>query len=108
MGTNSSASSRIFIVVFLAFVAVSFYIPDMNKLYFSIFFLIINTLFYRFFAEICMLFLNPSLLSESESEVAQPCLTLCDPMDTSLHQAPLSMGFSRQEYWISVYSKGFL
>ena len=29
---------------------------------------------------------------------AQSCLTLCDPMDCSL-QAPLSMGFSRQEYW---------
>ena len=28
---------------------------------------------------------------------AQSCLTLCDPMDCS--QAPLSMGFSRQEYW---------
>ena len=26
------------------------------------------------------------------------CLTLCDPMDCS-PQAPLSMGFSRQEYW---------
>ena len=24
---------------------------------------------------------------------------LCDPMDCSLLQAPLSMGFSRQEYW---------
>ena len=33
------------------------------------------------------------------SEVAQSCPTLCDPMDSSLHQAPLSMGFSRQEYW---------
>ena len=30
--------------------------------------------------------------------VAQSCLTLCDPMDYSL-QAPLSMGFFRQEYW---------
>ena len=30
--------------------------------------------------------------------VAQSCLTLCDPMDCS-HQAPLSMEFSRQEYW---------
>ena len=29
---------------------------------------------------------------------AQLWLTLCDPMDCSL-QAPLSMGFSRQEYW---------
>ena len=28
----------------------------------------------------------------------QSCLTLCNPMDYS-HQAPLSMGFSRQEYW---------
>ena len=27
------------------------------------------------------------------------CPTLCDPVDSSLHQAPLSMGFSRQEYW---------
>ena len=26
------------------------------------------------------------------------CVTLCDPMDCSL-QSPLSMGFSRQEYW---------
>ena len=24
---------------------------------------------------------------------------LCDPMDCSLPQAPLSMGFSRREYW---------
>ena len=29
---------------------------------------------------------------------AQLCLTLCNPMD-STHQAPLSMGFPRQEYW---------
>ena len=28
----------------------------------------------------------------------QWCLTLCDPMDYG-RQAPLSMGFSRQEYW---------
>ena len=31
-------------------------------------------------------------------EVAQSCPTLCDPMGSSLHQAPPSMGFSRQEY----------
>ena len=36
--------------------------------------------------------------SESESEAAQSCLTLCDPW-TVAHQAPPSMGFSRQEYW---------
>ena len=40
-----------------------------------------------------------SSICEGESEVAQSCLTLCDPMDSSLHQAPPSMGFSRQEYW---------
>ena len=28
----------------------------------------------------------------------QSCLTLCNPMDCST-PAPLSMGFSRQEYW---------
>ena len=32
---------------------------------------------------------------KSESEVAQLCPTLW----TIVHQAPLSMGFSRQEYW---------
>ena len=32
------------------------------------------------------------------SQVTQSCLTLCDPMDCT-YQAPLSMGFSRQEYW---------
>ena len=36
---------------------------------------------------------------KSESEVAQSRPTLCDPMDSSLQQAPPSMGFSRQEYW---------
>ena len=29
----------------------------------------------------------------------QSCPTLCDPMDCAAHQAPLSMGFFRQEYW---------
>ena len=36
--------------------------------------------------------------SVSESEVAQSCPTLCDQW-TVAHQAPPSMGFSRQEYW---------
>ena len=30
--------------------------------------------------------------------VAQLCLTLCDPTDCSL-PAPLSLAFSKQEYW---------
>ena len=33
-----------------------------------------------------------------ESDVDQSCPTLCDPW-TVAHQAPPSMGFSRQEYW---------
>ena len=32
------------------------------------------------------------------AKLLQSCPTLCDPMD-GVHQAPLSMGFSRQEYW---------
>ena len=36
--------------------------------------------------------------SESESEVAQLCPTLCNPAAVA-YQAPPSMGFSRQEYW---------
>ena len=31
--------------------------------------------------------------------VVQLCLTLCNPMDCTAHQAPLSMEFSKQEYW---------
>ena len=30
---------------------------------------------------------------------AQSCLILCNPVDCKPHQAPLPMGFSRQEYW---------
>ena len=33
--------------------------------------------------------------------VTQSCQTLCDPMDLA-RQAPLSMGFSRKEYWSGV------
>ena len=29
----------------------------------------------------------------------QLCLTLCNPMDNIAWQTPLSMGFSKQEYW---------
>ena len=36
--------------------------------------------------------------SESESEVVQSCLTLCNPMDCSLPGFSIH-GFSRQEYW---------
>ena len=30
---------------------------------------------------------------------AQSCPTLCGPMDYTAHPAPLSIGFSKQEYW---------
>ena len=40
---------------------------------------------------------------KSESEVSQSCPTLSDPM-TAAYQAPLSMGFSRQECWSGVPS----
>ena len=33
------------------------------------------------------------------AETLQSCPTLCDPMNYSPPQAPLSMGFSKQEYW---------
>ena len=45
-----------------------------------------------------ILFLFILIKVKSESEVAQSCPTLCGPW-TVAHQAPLSMGFSRQEYW---------
>ena len=46
-------------------------------------------------------FLLQCIKVKSESEVTQSFLTLSDPMDCSL-SAPLSMGFSRQEYWSGV------
>ena len=38
---------------------------------------------------------------KSESEVAQLCLIPGDPW-TAAYQAPLSIGFSRQEHWSGV------
>ena len=48
-------------------------------------------------------FLLQCMKGKSESEVAQSCPTLSNPMGCS-HQAPPSMGFSRQEYWSGVPS----
>ena len=39
-----------------------------------------------------------NLFLESESEVAQSCPTLCDPMDCSPPGSSVQ-GISRQEYW---------
>ena len=46
-------------------------------------------------------FLLQCMKVKSESEVAQLCLTLATSW-TAAHQAPLSMGFSRQKYWSGV------
>ena len=43
-------------------------------------------------------FLLKCMKVKSQSEVAQSYPTLSDPW-TAAYQAPLSMGFSRQEYW---------
>ena len=46
-------------------------------------------------------FLLQCMKAKSESEVAQSCPLLATPQ-TAAHQDPLSMGFSRQEYWSGV------
>ena len=46
-------------------------------------------------------FLLQCMKVESESEVAQSCLTLRDPW-TAAYQAPPSLGFSGQQYWSGV------
>src|SRR5574341_439950 len=46
-------------------------------------------------------FLLQCMKVKSEREVAQSCLTLATPW-TAAYQDPLSMGFSRQEYWSGV------
>ena len=43
-------------------------------------------------------FLLQCMKGKSKSEVAHSYPTLSDPW-TAAYQAPLSMGFSRQEYW---------
>ena len=43
---------------------------------------------------------------KSESEIAQLCPTPSDPW-TVAHQAPPSMGFSRQEYWSGLPFRSF-
>ena len=48
-------------------------------------------------------FLHQCMKVKSESEVAQSCLTLSDPMDCSLTGSSVH-GFSRQEYWSGVPS----
>ena len=42
---------------------------------------------------------------KSESEVTQSCPKLLATPWTAAYQAPLSMGFSRQEYWSATRQK---
>ena len=42
--------------------------------------------------------LHLSSAAVAAAKLLQSCLTLCDPTDGS-HQAPPSLGFSRQEHW---------
>ena len=42
-----------------------------------------------------------SAAAATATKSPQLCPTLCDPW-TAAHQAPPSMGFSRQEYWSGV------
>ena len=43
---------------------------------------------------------DTTLMAESAAAAKslQSCLTLCIPLDAA-HQAPLSLGFSKQEHW---------
>ena len=47
----------------------------------------------------CWCCLYPASHHMLSAQSLQSRLTLCDPTDYITHQAPLSMGFSRQEYW---------
>ena len=48
------------------------------------------------YAIICLMF--AFAIAAAAAKSLQSCLTLCDPIDGS-HQAPPSLGFSRQEHW---------
>ena len=39
------------------------------------------------------------MLCQAYAKLLQTLLTLYNPMNYTAHQAPLSIGFSRQEYW---------
>ena len=38
-------------------------------------------------------------VEDAAAKSLQSCSTLCDPIETAAHQAPPSLGFSRQEHW---------
>ena len=68
---------------------------------YALIFSLLNSLFFFPLVSFDILSRTPSLPVFSilcVCSVPQLCTTLCDPMDCS-HQAALSVGFSRQEYW---------
>ena len=42
------------------------------------------------------------MVAAAAAKSLQSCPTLCDPTDPTAHQAPLSLGFSRQKHWSGV------
>ena len=56
----------------------------------------------------CLFFRNPSAHSDSDSEVAQSCLTLCDPMDSSQPSSSVHGIFqARILEWVAIsFSRG--
>ena len=53
---------------------------------------------WTFVDKVMSLLFNMLSATAAAAKSLQSCLTLCDPKMAS-HQAPLSLGFSRQEYW---------
>ena len=50
------------------------------------------------FFHLTIFLFSSSVLTYVRAKLLQSCPTLCDPLDCIDHQAPLSMGFSRQEH----------
>ena len=57
---------------------------------------VVNKAEVDYFLELSCFFYDPTTTTTTKSLLS--CLTLCDPIDGS-HQAPPSLGFSRQEHW---------
>ena len=60
------------------------------------------TTYLRILSNVLLIFLSLEKGAAAPAAAAakslQSCLTLCDPQTTA-HQAPPSLGFSRQEHW---------
>ena len=54
---------------------------------------------FQYFIKLCTLKFFNYIPGPLHAKSLQSCPTLCDPMDCVACQAPLSIGFSMQEYW---------